>query len=91
MGVAESESLKAYLMQREGLDSLQVIQAAQALATSQRLSEAERKKALAYAAGLKIAMMNETNVLPALNQTATGKKDTTHKHQATTPNEHNHD
>lgn len=78
MGVAESESLKAYLIQREGLDSLQLLQAAQALETSLQLSEAERKKALAYAAGLKIAMMNEASVVPSLNQSATGKKDTTY-------------
>lgn len=83
MGVAESESLKAYLMQREGLDSLQVLQAAQALETSLQLSEAERKKALAYAAGLKIAMMNEATVVPSLNQSATGKKDTTYTDLAT--------
>lgn len=76
MGVAQSASLKMYLAQREGVDSAYVAFAAQALLDAATLSETEMKQKAAYAAGLRIAEMNKTQIVPSLNQQATGKRDT---------------
>lgn len=78
MGVAQSESLKAYLIQREGVDSAYIDHAAKALTDAATLSEAEMKQKAAYAAGLRIAEMNRTQIVPSLNEQATGKRDTTY-------------
>lgn len=78
MGVAQSQSLKMYLMQREGVDTLYIDQTAQALKDANSLSETDLKKKTAYAAGLRIAEMNRSQVIPSLNLSATGKKDTTY-------------
>lgn len=78
MGVAQSGSLKVYLAQREGVDSAYVGFAAQALLDAATLSETEMKQKAAYAAGLRIAEMNRTQIVPSLNQQATGKRDTTY-------------
>lgn len=78
VGVAQAPSLKAYLIQREGVDSAYVGYAAQALREAATLSDAQIKEKTAYAAGLRIAKMNKEQVIPSLNQSATGKRDTTY-------------
>jgi FKBP-type peptidyl-prolyl cis-trans isomerase FklB len=78
MGVAQSASLKMYLVQREGVDSAYIDQTAQALTDALTMSDTELKQKTAYAAGLRIAEMNKTQVIGSLNQSATGKKDTTY-------------
>lgn len=78
LGVAQSESLKQYLVQRLGVDSAYVPVAAKAIKEAESLSEAEVKERVAYAAGLSIAKMNKESVIPSLNQGATGKSDTTY-------------
>lgn len=78
MGVGQSASLKSYLLQREGVDSAYIGFAAKALQEASSMSEAQIKQAEAYAAGLRIAKMNKDQVIPSLNQSATGKKDSTY-------------
>lgn len=78
MGVAQAQSLKTYLVQRMGVDSAYVGVAAQALREAASLSSEEIKKRAAYAAGLQIAEMNKTQVIPSLNQQAAGSRDTTY-------------
>ena len=77
MGVAQSASLKSYLIQREGLDSAYIGYAAKALQEAATLSEEQIKQQEAYAAGLRIAKMNSEQVIPSFNREATGKADTT--------------
>lgn len=74
IGAVQSASLKQYLMMREGVDSAYLEYAAKGL--SAQLDEQQLKQQLAYAAGLKIALMNRDQVIPALNKQATGKSDT---------------
>lgn len=76
IGVAQSPSLKNYLMQREGVDSTDLRFAVQAILDAPTLTEAQMKEKEAYAAGLRIAKMNKEQVIPSLNKTATGKTDT---------------
>lgn len=78
IGVAQSPSLKNYLMQREGVDSTDLRFAVQAILDAPTLTEAQMKEKEAYAAGLRIAKMNKDQVIPSLNKTATGKTDTTY-------------
>lgn len=75
LGVAQGQSLKQYLIQREGIDSAYVHYAIEAMGAN--LSEAEHKQKVAYAAGLRIADMNQRN-LPMFNKNATGKEDSTY-------------
>ena len=72
LGVAQGASLKQYLIQREGIDSAYVKYAIEAM--NAKLSDSDRKQKVAYAAGLRIAEMNERN-LPMFNKNATGKED----------------
>lgn len=76
MGVAQSRALAMYLQQREQVDSVDMPQVAKALTEAAGLTEAQIKQKLAYAAGLRIAQMNKDQVVPSLNQGATGKRDT---------------
>ena len=76
MGVAQSESLKQYLESREGVKAANMKDAAAGIAAYTQLSEAEIKQKLAFAAGLRIGEMNKTQIIPSLNQQATGKADT---------------
>lgn len=82
MGVAQSESLKQYLMMREGVDSAYLAFTLQAIREYQGLTEEHRAQILAYAAGLRIGEMNEKNVIPSLNLQATGQRDTTYTNPA---------
>lgn len=72
LGVAQGESLKQYLIGQLGVDSAYIDEAMRGL--NANISDAERKKAEAFAAGLKIADINKRN-LPMFNQQAAGKKD----------------
>lgn len=72
LGVAQGESLKMYLQQREGVDSAYIKYAIEGM--NANLSETERKQREAFAAGLRIADMNRRN-LPMFNQQAVGRKD----------------
>ncbi len=76
MGVLQSKDLKQYLIQREGIDEAYMGEAIKGM--TKKLSEKKKKKALAFAAGLRIAEMNEKQILPALNKQATGVADTTY-------------
>ena len=76
MGLAQSTSLKQYLVMREGIDTAYISYVAKGLAAN--ISEAEEKQAIAYASGLRIAQMNRQQVVPMLNKQATGKSDTTY-------------
>ena len=77
IGVAQAKSLKDYLMQREGVEAQYLPMAIQGMRDYATLTPDERKKQQAYAAGLRIGEMNEMQVVPAFNQQATGKRDTT--------------
>lgn len=72
LGVAQGESLKMYLQQREGVDSAYIKYAIEGM--NANLSETERKQREAFAAGLRIADMNRRN-LPMFNQQAVGRKE----------------
>lgn len=75
VGVAQSESLQQYLVQREGVDSAYLGETARAMREASALSAAEVKQRLAYAAGLRIAQMNTEQVIPSLNKQAAGSAD----------------
>lgn len=77
IGVAQAKSLKDYLMQREGVEAEFLPMAIQGMRDYTTLTPNERKQKEAYAAGLRIGEMNEMQVVPAFNQQATGKRDTT--------------
>ena len=72
MGVAQGESLKQYLTSQMGVDTAYVKYAIEAMTTS--VSEEDRKRIEATAAGLRIAEMNRRN-LPFINKQACGKED----------------
>ena len=74
MGVAQGESLKQYLTSQMGVDTAYVKYAIEAMTTS--VSEEDRKRIEATAAGLRIAEMNRRN-LPFINKQACGKEDST--------------
>lgn len=74
LGVAQGQSLKQYLVAREGVDSAYVSYALEAMANASQYSAEDRKKLTAQAAGLRIADMNHRN-LPAFNKQASGKSD----------------
>lgn len=76
MGVAQSASLRQYLLMREGVDSAYLNDAVCGLMA--KYNEEAVKGKVAYAAGLKIGQMNATNVIPSLNKMATGKADSTY-------------
>lgn len=73
MGIAQSPSLKQYLVTREGIDTAYLNDVACGLIA--RFNEEAVKGKLAYAAGLKIGRMNTESVLPSINKMATGKSD----------------
>ena len=75
LGVAQGNSLKMYLIQREGVDSAYVQYAIEGMNAA--LSENERKQREAYAAGLRIGDMNRRN-LPMFNKQACGKQDSSY-------------
>lgn len=77
IGVAQANSLRDYLMQREGVEAEFLPMAIQGMRDYATLTPNERKQKQAYAAGLRIGEMNEIQVVPAFNQQATGKRDTT--------------
>lgn len=79
LGVAQGESLKQYLVSQLGVDSAYVPEAIRAMTTN--ISPEERKKAEAFAAGLRIAEINKRN-LPMISQQAAGKGDSTYVSQA---------
>lgn len=72
LGLAQGGSLKQFLVQREGVDSAYISDAIRGMKS--RLSEAETKKAMAFAAGLRIAEMNR-RTMPMVNKQAVGKAD----------------
>ena len=72
-GVIQGGSLKDYLIQREGVDSAYISDAVRGFNADGNSVEA--KKAMAYAAGLKIAKMNTDRIIPAINKEAAGKSD----------------
>ena len=72
-GVIQGGSLKDYLIQREGVDSAYLHDAVRGFNADGNSVEA--KKAMAYAAGLKIAKMNTDRIIPAINKEAAGKSD----------------
>ena len=74
MGVAQGESLRQYLTSQMGVDTAYVKYAIEAMTTS--VSEEDRKRIEATAAGLRIAEMNRRN-LPFINKQACGKEDST--------------
>lgn len=78
MGVAQSSSLMQYLTSREGIDSTYIKFAIQAINDYATLDEEQAKQVIAYAAGLRIGEMNKMQIIPSLNQQATGKADTTY-------------
>ena len=79
LGVAQGESLKQYLVSQLGVDSAYVPEAIRAMTTN--ISPEERKKAEAFAAGLRIAEINKRN-LPKISEQAAGKGDSTYVSQA---------
>ena len=73
MGVAQSASLRQYLLMREDVDSAYLNDAVCGLMA--KYNEKAVKGKVAYAAGLKVGQMNATSVIPSLNKMATGKAD----------------
>lgn len=76
MGVAQCEGLKQYLQRREGVDSAFIQDAAAGILAFTNMKDDEVQKVLAFVAGFRIGQMNKTQVIPTLNEQATGKKDT---------------
>lgn len=79
LGVAQGSSLKQYLTGRMGVDSAYVKYAMEGM--NAKLSDDERKKRQAFAAGLQIADMNKRN-MPLFNKQAAGKEDTVYVDEA---------
>lgn len=79
LGVAQGASLKQYLVRQLGVDSAYVSVAIEGM--NAHLTDEERKKQEAFAAGLRIAEMNRRN-LPMMNQQATGKADSVYVDEA---------
>lgn len=75
LGVAQGQSLKQYLIQREGVDSAYINYAMQAMAGG--MTEEQRKIITAQAAGIRIADINKRNI-PSFNKQACGKEDSTY-------------
>ncbi len=71
MGVAQSESLKQYLLRNEGVDSAYIGEVVKALQEYDALTGADVKRKAAYAAGLRIAEMNK-KALPSINKQFAG-------------------
>ena len=80
LGVAQGQSLKQYLVQREGVDSAYVKDAMEGM--NANLSDSERKQKVAYAAGLRIGEMNQRNLV-MFNKQAVGKQDSAYVDLAT--------
>lgn len=80
LGVAQGQSLKQYLIQREGVDSAYVKDAMEGM--NANLSDSERKQKVAYAAGLRIGEMNQRNLV-MFNKQAVGKQDSVYVDLAT--------
>ncbi len=76
MGVAQSSGLKQYLMQREGVAEAYLPEAIRAI--TDNVAPEEAKRAMAYAAGLRIAETNKQQIIPTLNKQATGVADTSY-------------
>ena len=70
VGVAQSPSLKQYIEQREGVDSLHFGDFVAGL--NGQYNEADIAKFRAIVAGHNIAQQNEQQVIPAINKQATG-------------------
>ena len=70
VGVAQAPSLKQYIEQREGVDSLHFADFVSGL--NGKYSEADIKKFRAIVAGANIADQNAQQVIPAINKQATG-------------------
>lgn len=70
VGVAQAPSLRQYIEQREGVDSLHFGDFVEGL--NGRYTEAEIAKFRAIVAGYNIAQQNEQQVIPAINKQATG-------------------
>lgn len=70
VGVAQAPSLRQYIEQREGVDSLHFGDFVEGL--NGKYSEAEIAKFRAIVAGHNIAEQNEKQVIPAINKQATG-------------------
>ncbi|MDO5074570.1 MAG: FKBP-type peptidyl-prolyl cis-trans isomerase [Bacteroidales bacterium] len=76
MGVAQSNSLRQYLEQRHNVDSTQFGHFVEAL--NGKYSEAELARMRAIIAGVEIAEQNKNQMVPSLNEQATGKRDTSY-------------
>lgn len=76
IGLQQAPSLKQYILQREGVNPEQLGAFAEGLQA--QLSENEVERQIAFVAGLKIAKMNATQIVPNLNKNFTGKEDTTY-------------
>lgn len=76
MGVAQSGSLRQYLEQRHNVDSTQFEHFIAAL--NGQYNEADLARMRAIIAGADIATQNKSQMIPALNEQATGKRDTTY-------------
>ena len=72
LGVAQGESMKNYLISREGVDSAYVKYAIEGMNAT--LSDDERKRRIAFAAGMRIAEMNQKQ-LPMIAKQAAGAND----------------
>lgn len=76
MGVAQAQSLRQFLIQREGVDSAYMADAIRGIEAE--VSPSEVKKQQAYVAGLRIRQMNREQILPQINKQMTGRADTTY-------------
>lgn len=74
IGVMQAPSLKQYLAQQEGLKDSDYDQFAQGLTA--KISEEDENRAIAYAAGLKIARMNRERVIKSLCEQFAGNDST---------------
>ncbi len=76
VGVAQSASLKQYLVQRQGVDTLYLSEVVRGLTA--KVTPEEEKRMKAYFSGVEIAKMNREQLVSSLNKEATGKADTTY-------------
>lgn len=75
-GITQAEGLKKHLVKNAGVDTTYMDDVVKGLQADPNSKEA--KRAIAYAAGLKIGKMNRTAAMKYINQSATGKVDTTY-------------
>lgn len=80
IGLQQAPSLKQYLQRQEGIEDAQMGAFAEGMRA--QLSESEIARQIAFATGLKIAKMNDEQIIPSLNKNFAGSEDSTYVNKA---------